>query len=175
LNLERWREKAGLRSPFESLAIKHCIWQWGLLSPEHRNPSTQGELAKALGVRRSYVGRILKRMFLDAPFGMLSASPVTPAHVISMRQRHQQHRHQQDEQARAEAERWEAAWWDQEAKARWQGYWPDQVVRNECDAYLADSPARASGPGQDEVRRIVRESDPEDRELCRKMFPWLKL
>jgi hypothetical protein len=104
LNLARWRERAGLRTPNESLAIKRCIWQWGMLSSEHRKPATQGELAKALGVRRSYVWRILKRLPFDAPFALLEGSPVTPAHVLSMRQRQEQFRRQQDEEVRREVE-----------------------------------------------------------------------
>ena len=103
LNLARYRERAGLRTPNESLAVKRCIWQWGLLSPEHRNPSTQGELAKALGVRRSYVWRILQRLPFDAPLEMLETSPITPAHVITMRRRQEQFRRQQEEQAQREA------------------------------------------------------------------------
>jgi len=110
INLARWRERAGLRTANESVAIKRAIWCWGLLSPEHRKPATQGELAKALGVRKSYVWRILKRLPFDASLEMLETSPITPGHVIAMRQRQEQYRRQQEEQAQREAEDWTAAW-----------------------------------------------------------------
>jgi hypothetical protein len=173
LNLVRWRERTGLRTPDESLAIKHSIWQWGLLSPEFRTPGTQGELAKALGVRRSYVWRILRRLPFDAPIELLAASPITPAHVLSMRQREQQSRLQQDEEARQEAERWAEAWHEEEARARQTGYRPEQQPEDASYAYPSDSGARR---GEEELRRIVQASDdPEARELCRRMFSWMKL
>ncbi len=170
LNLAHYRERAGLRTAQESLALKKCIWQWALLSPEHRKPATQGELAAALGVRRQYVSRILKRVVFDAPLDMLAASPMTPGHVIAMRQRQEQHRRQQDEQAQQQVEDWIAAWRDEEARARQQGYSPEQEARNLSHA----NPAATRG--EQELRRMVQESgNPEDRELAKTMFPWLKL
>lgn len=167
-NLAHWRERAGLRSAQESLALKICVWQWGLLSPEHRSPSTQAELAKALGVSRRYVRRILKRTFFDAPIERLAASPVTPAHVIAMRQRQEQFRRQQDEEARREAEDWTAAGREEEARAQQQAYCPEQEAANVNPAY----PSARSG--EQELRRMVGD-DPELKELGRSMFPWLKL
>jgi hypothetical protein len=159
LNLARYRERAGLRTPNESLAINRCIWQWGLLSPEHRKPATQGELAKALGVRRSYVWRILRRLPFDAPIELLAASPITPAHVLSMRRQHEQSRRQQEEQAQSAAEDWTAAWQEEEARTRRDGYRPDQKAVNECNPHLDDPEERAWRQEEEEVRRI--------------MFPWL--
>jgi hypothetical protein len=160
-----------LRSANESLAIKRCIWQWGLLSPEHRKPTTQGELAKALGVRRSYVGKVLKRLPFDAPVELLEASPVTPPHVISMRQRHEQFRRQQDEQARLEAECWAEAW--REERARQQGYWPEPNTDNGLDAYPSHPRREPRNKDDEELHRMVGD-DPELRELARTMFPWKK-
>lgn len=79
-NLARWRERARVRSAQESLALKVCMWQWGLLSPEHRSPSMQAELAMALGVSRRYMRRILKRTLFYAPIELLAGSPTTPGH-----------------------------------------------------------------------------------------------
>ena len=172
INLEQWRQRAGLRTANESLAIKRCIWQWGLLSAEHRKPATQGELARALGVRRSYVWRVLKRLPFDAPIEMLAASPITPGHVIAMRQVQQQCRQQQDEQARREAEDWIEAWREEDVPAQQQGYQFEQQS-GDSDAYPNGSGAKS---GAEELRRIVHGSDdPEDRELAKAMFPWLKL
>jgi hypothetical protein len=88
-------------------------------------------LAKALGVRRSYVCRILRRLPFDAPIELLAASPITPAHVLSMRQREQQCRRQQDKQARRESEEWTAAWREEEARVRQVGCRPDQGLGDE--------------------------------------------
>lgn len=127
-NLARWRKRVGMRTANESLAIKQCIWQWGLLSPDHRRPATQAELAKALGVSRAYVSKIMKRLLFEAPIDSLTASPVTPAHVVAMRQRQEQFCRQQDEDSRQAAERWEEAGRDEEANARREGWWPEQVI-----------------------------------------------
>ncbi len=168
LNLTRWRERAGLRSAQESLAIKRCIWQWGLLSAEHRKPATQGELARALGVRRQYVTRILKSLVFDAPLELLAASPVTPAHVITMRQQYEQFRRQQETQAQREVEDWNTAWHDEEARAQ------NSTCRQDSrDAYSLNASGKSD---EEELRRTVLESDnPDTRELCQRMFPWLKL
>lgn len=169
LNLANWRERAGLRTSQESLAIKRAIWSWGLLSPEHRKPETQGELARALGVRRQYVTRILKQLPFEAPIELLAASPVTPAHVINMRQQHEQSRRQQDEEARREAEDWTQAWREEDSQAQ-HGYSPEQEAGTVSHTY----PSARSG--EQELRRMVQESNnPEDRELAKTMFPWLKL
>jgi hypothetical protein len=170
INLARFRERVGLRTPQESLAIKRCIWHWGLLSPDHRQPATQGGLAKALGVRRQYVTRILKCLPFDAPIELLAASPVTPAHVIAMRQQHEQSRRQQDEEARREAEDWTEAWREEDSRAQQHGYSPEPEPETVSHAHPS---ARR---GEQELRRIVQESNnPEDRELPKSMFPWLKL
>jgi hypothetical protein len=172
LNLARWRVRAGLRTHDESLAIKQSIRQWGLLSPEHRKPATQGELARVLGLRRSYVWRILKRLPFDAPIELLATSPITPAHVLSMRQRQREYRLRQDEQARREAEDWINAWCEEESRAQQQGYGVEQQSGDVSDVY----PSASSTSSEAELRRIVKGSDdPEDRELAKAMFPWLKL
>lgn len=168
LNLARYRERAGLRTAQESLAIKRCIWQWGLLSPEHRTPSTQGALAAALGVRRSYVWRILKCLPFDAPLELLASSPITPAHVITMRQRQEQFRQHQEMQVQREAEDWTASWRQEEARVRQQGYSLEQEAGTVSNVYPIAT------RGEQELRRIVQESNnPEDRELAKSMFPWL--
>jgi hypothetical protein len=165
-NLARYRERAGLRTANESLAIKRGIWQWGLLSPEHREPATQGELAKALGVRRSYVWRILKRLPFDEP---LVTSPVTPAHVIAMRERQEQYRRQQDEQARREAEDWTAAWHEEELRAQQQGYSPEQQSGDVNDVFPSASIERS---GEHELRRMCRKAViPRIRNWLRTCFP----
>jgi hypothetical protein len=151
INLANWRERAGLRSPQESLAIKRCIWQWGLLSPDHRQPATQGGLAKALGVRRQYVTRILKSRVFEAPLELLAAGPITPAHVITMRQQHEQSRRQQDEEVRREVEDWTEAWREEESRAQQPGYSP------EPGAVSHAHPSARSG--EQELRRIVQESN----------------
>jgi transcriptional regulator with XRE-family HTH domain len=126
----------------------------GLLSPEHRRPSTQAEFAKALGVSRRYVSRILKRTFFDAPIELLAASPVTPGHGFAMRRRQEQYRQQQDEQSRREAEHWAEAWHEEEARVRQVGCRPDQGFGNEGNAYLDDDPEeRAWRQEEEEVRR----------------------
>lgn len=141
-----------------------------MLSPEHRKPATQGELARVLGLRRSYVWRILKRLPFDAPLELLAASPITPAHVLSMRQRQCEHRLRQDEQARREAEDWISAWREEESRAQQPGYSPEPEPGTVSHAH----PSARSG--EQELRRIVQESNnPEDRELAKNMFPWLKL
>jgi hypothetical protein len=126
----------------------------GHISSYNRQP-----LAKALGVRRSYVWRILKRLPFDAPLELLAASPITPGHVIAMRQRNDQFRRQQDGQARREAEDWNAAWREEEARAQRDSQRLYQSAANESNTYLDDPQGRAWRDEEDEVRRI--------------MFPWL--
>jgi ParB-like chromosome segregation protein Spo0J len=170
LNLARFRERAGLRTPQESLAIKRCIWQWGLLSPEHRKPATQGELARALGVRRQYVTRMLKRLPFDAPIEMLAASPVTPAHVISMRQCQEQSRRRQEDQERRDAEDWSDALREEEARAQ------QHDCSSKPEAEIVRDAYPSARSGERELRRILQGSNnPEDRELAKNMFPWMKL
>jgi hypothetical protein len=159
LNLARWRERAGLRTPQESLAVKRCIWQWGLLSPEHRRPATQGELARALSVRRQYVTRILKSLVFDAPIEMLVASPITPAHVISMRRHLEQFRQQQEIQAQQEAADWTAAWHQEQTRVQRGDHRPDWSAESRSNSCLDDPQERAWRDEEEEVRRI--------------MFPWL--
>jgi hypothetical protein len=158
LNLAHYRERAGLRTSRESLAIKRCIWQWGLLSAEHREPETQGELARTLGVRRQYVTRILKRMPFDAPMEMLTASLTTPAHVLSLRQRQQEYRQQQEDQAQRDAENWTAAWQQEQTRVQ-RGDHRAWSAESRSDSCLDDPQERAWRDEEEEVRRI--------------MFPWL--
>jgi hypothetical protein len=104
---------------------------------------------------------------------MLAASPMTPAHVLSMRRRQEQFRRQQVEQASLEANDWTAAWREEEARARQQSYRAEQQSGDVSYVYPSASIARS---GEQELRRIVQGSDdPEDRELAKAMFPWLKL
>jgi hypothetical protein len=86
-----------------------------------------------------------------------------------MRQRQQQFRRQQDEQARREVEDWTAAWREEEMRSRQQDYSPEEDTSN---AYPNHPRPRN---GEEELRLIVQESaDPEERELAKSMFPWLK-
>lgn len=151
-NLARWRKRAGMRTSNESRAIKHCIWQWRLLSPGHRKPATQGELAKVLGVSRPYVSTVIKRMFLDAPIGSLTASPVTPAHVIAMRKRQEQLVCQQEE-ARQDAELWQQAWRQEESNARREGWWPEEGMRRAARSEDAEDEEDAEWDRFDEAVR----------------------
>jgi hypothetical protein len=114
--------------------------------------------------------RVTNPETLDAPMEMLEASPITPGHVIAMRQRQEQFRRQQEEAAQRQAEDWAEAWRDEEARSGQAGYCLDQDESNKSHAY----PSARSG--EQELRRILLESgNPEDRELAKSMFPWLKL
>jgi hypothetical protein len=65
------------------------------------------------------------------------------------------------------------AWQQEEAGARQQGYSSEQQSGDVIDVYPSASIARS---GEQELRRIVQGSDdPEERELAKAMFPWLKL
>jgi len=109
-------------------------------------------------------------MPFDAPIEMLAASPVTPAHVITMRERQEQFRLKQGMQEKRGAEEWSDAWREEEARSRQAG---NRVGLNESD----ESHARPSAmSGEQELRRILQGSNiPDDRELAKRMFPWLKL
>jgi len=63
-----------------------------------------------------------------------------------------------------EANDWTTAWREEEAWVQQQGYSPEQQSGDVSYVY------------PQELRRIVQGSDdPEDRELAKSMFTWLKL
>jgi hypothetical protein len=107
----------------------------------------------------------LKRLPFDAPIELLAPSPITPAHVLSMRQRQEQCRRQQDEEARREAEEWNAAWHKEEARALRDGYRPDQSAANESNPYLDDPQERGWRDEEEEVRRIIFPCLHKDKEV----------
>lgn len=115
-----------------------------------RNAWSAGE--GILGVSRSYVSRVVRHQNFDAPIDLLGRSPVTPAHVIAMCQRHQQFRRHLEEEARIQAERWEEEWREEEARTRQHGYLPDSETANQRVAYPKNP---GDGSDGEELCRMV--------------------